>query len=223
MATTVENNDENAKPIERDSTSLRQKTIAVLTQREEPLSYRELTDTLWAAYPEHYQHMLKLYKTEKEARHPYRIRLGILVRENPGVFTATKSEGVVLVGLAASEADVVDDVDEDIAVDASSVNPAVYWYTFPAYRRLDEPFPIKIGKGNNAMSRISQQVTAMPEQPVVLGTFEHQDSQTLERALHCVLTLRGKRKKDAPGAEWFMTTPEEIETLVAVILGKKTT
>jgi hypothetical protein len=52
MAATVENNDENAKPVERDSTSLRQKTIAVLTQREEPLSYRELTNTLWAAYPE---------------------------------------------------------------------------------------------------------------------------------------------------------------------------
>lgn len=216
-----QNQNQKPKPVERDSTTLRQKTIAVLTQREEPMSYRELTDTLWAAYPEHHQHILNLYETEKKARPEYRIRLGNLVKENPGVFTATKSEGIVLVGLAATEADVVDDVDEDTAGNESSASPAVYWYTFPAYRRVDGPFPIKVGRGNNAVSRISQQVTAMPEQPMVLGTFEHDDSQTLERALHCVLTLRGKRKQDAPGAEWFITTPDEVSNLIAVILGKK--
>ncbi len=37
-------------PTGKDST-LRQKAIAVLTQRGEPMSYRELTDTIWATYP----------------------------------------------------------------------------------------------------------------------------------------------------------------------------
>ncbi len=58
----------------------------------------------------------------------------------------------------------------------------------------------------------------MPEQPDILGKYEHHDTANLERALHCVLTLRGKRKSDAPGAEWFMTTPVEVSALIQVIL-----
>jgi hypothetical protein len=185
------------------------------------MSYRELTDKLWETYPEYHEHMLSLYETEKRARPEQRIRLGILVKDNPGVFTATKSEGIVLVGLAATEADVVEDVDQDTSADENPASPAVYWYTFPAYRNYNGPFPIKVGRGNNALSRISQQVTAMPEQAEVLGTFEHCDSQNLERALHAVLTLRGKRKKDAPGAEWFVTTSEEISELIQTVLGTK--
>lgn len=202
--------------------TLRQMVIAVLTQRGEPMSYRELTDAIWASYPEFYRHMLGLYENEKKARTEQRIRMGMLVRDNPGVFTATKSEGIVLVGLAATEADVVDDVDEDEAVDENAATPSVYWYTFPAYRNANGPYPIKVGRGNNPMTRIAQQVTAMPEQPDILGTFEHPDPANLERALHAILTLRGKRKKDAPGAEWFVTTPEEVTALISVILGVKT-
>ena len=201
--------------------TLRQMVIAVLTQRGEPMSYRELTDTTWAAYPEFHQHMLDLYETERKARTEQRIRMGMLVRDNPGVFTATKSEGIVLVGLAATEADVVDDVDEDDAVEENATNPSVYWYTFPAYRKTSGPYPIKVGRGNNPMARIGQQVTAMPEQPEILGTYEHVDPTNLERALHAVLTLRGKRKKDAPGSEWFVSTPEEVAGLIEIILGPK--
>lgn len=204
-----------------ESTSLRQKTIAVLTQRGEPMSYRELTDTLWAVYPEYRVHMVTKYETEKRARSEQRIRLGILVKDNPGVFTATKSEGIVLVGLAATEADEVDEADDETVDDGNAASPAVYWYTFPAYKKMNGPYPIKIGRGNNPETRISQQVTAMPEQPDILGTFQHEDVHNLERALHAVLTLRGKRKKDAPGAEWFMTTPEEVRELIQIVLGKK--
>lgn len=202
--------------------TLRQMVIAVLTQRGEPMSYRELTEAIWVSYPEYYRHMLDLYENEKKVRSEQRVRMGMLVRDNPGVFTATKSEGIVLVGLAATEADVVDDVDEDEAVDENTAAPSVYWYTFPAYRKANGPYPIKVGRGNNPMTRIAQQVTAMPEQPDILGTFEHPDPANLERALHAILTLRGKRKKDAPGAEWFVTTAEEVTTLIGVILGVQT-
>ena len=183
------------------------------------MSYRDLTDATWEAYPEFHRHMLGLYENEGKARSEQRIRMGMLVRDNPGVFTATRSEGIVLVGLAATEADVVEDVDEDIAISESAAAPSVYWYTFPAYRSASGPYPIKVGRGNNPMARIGQQVTAMPEPPDILGTFEHADPSNLERALHAILTLRGKRKKDAPGAEWFVTTPEEVAGLINVILG----
>ena len=199
--------------------TLTQKTVAVLTQRDEPMTYRVLTDVLWSSYPDLYQHMLSLCETEQNARSQMRVRLGTEVKNNPGIFTATRSEGVVLVGLAANDVDAIEDIDEEESVAASTAKPAVYWYTFPAYQSLNGSYPIKIGRGNDPLSRISQQVTAMPEQPVILGTFEHGDSQVLERALHCILTLRGKRKKDAPGSEWFITTPDEVRSLVKLILG----
>lgn len=201
--------------------TLRQMAIAVLTQRDEPLTYRELTDAIWAAYPEFFRHMLELYQTERKARSEQRIRLGMLVRDNPLVFTATRSEGIVLVGLAATEADAAEDADDEGVEGESTVSPAIYWYSFPAYQRPSGPYPIKIGRGNDPLTRISQQVTAMPEQPVVLGKFEPMDPSNLERALHAILTLRGKRKKDAPGAEWFVTTPDEVSRLIEAILGSK--
>lgn len=200
--------------------SLRQMAIAVLTQKGEQMTYRELTDALWAAYPEHLQRLLELYQTDARARKEERIRLGMLVKQQPNIFTATMSEGVVLVGLAASDVDTAVEEDEEEEIATEEAKPAVYWYTFPAYQAKNAPYPIKIGKGNDPLSRILQQVTPMPENPIILGTFEHDDSQTLERALHCVLALRGKRKQDAPGSEWFITTPEEIRDLISTILGK---
>jgi len=205
--------------MEEENTTLKQKIIAVLMQRGEPMRYRELTDTIWETYPEFREHMMSKYETEKEARITQRIRMGLIVKDTPGIFTASKSDGLVLVGLTASEADVVvEDEAEDIG-EETLVTPSVYWYTFPAYRKADGAYPIKVGRGNNPQMRIGQQVTAMPEQPVILGVFEHIDNSNLERALHSVLTLRGKKKKDSPGSEWFITTPEEISELIQTMLG----
>ncbi len=185
------------------------------------MGYRELTDTVWAVYPEYREHMVSMYETEKKARIDQRIRMGGVVKAAPGIFTATKSDGIVLVGLAASEADAVEEADAEEIGEENLVAPSVYWYTFPAYRKSDGAYPIKVGRGNNPQMRIGQQVTAMPEQPVILGIFEHNDISNLERALHSVLTLRGKKKKDSPGSEWFITTPEEITELIQTVLGTK--
>lgn len=200
--------------------TLRQMLIAVLTQRGEPTTYRQLTDALWTAYPEHYKRLIELYQNDARARKEERIRLGMLVKQQPGLFTATQSEGVVLVGLAASEVDEAEEEDEEENSESANVSPSVYWYAFPAYMRKEGAYPIKVGRGNDPLARVAQQVTAMPEVPVILGTYAHDDSHTLERALHSILALRGRRKKDSPGAEWFVTTPDEIEALIAMILGK---
>lgn len=130
------------------------------------------------------------------------------------------SEGLVLVGLAANINESLDDSDsDDEDLQGSPGKPAVYWYTFPAYQSKAGPFPIKIGRGADPAARIRMQVTAMPEQPNILGVFEHHDPVSLERALHSVLSLRGKRKTDAPGTEWFVTTPDEISALIRMVLG----
>ncbi len=199
--------------------SLRLKAIAVLQQAGEPLTYRELIDFLWSAHPELRQHHFELYKTEKKAREELRIRLGTFVKDYPDLFSATMSEGRVLVGLAVPEASNREEIEADEEDADTDSKPSVYWYTFPAYRLANGPYPIKIGRGTDPLARIRTQVTAMPEQPVVLGTCEHANPANLERALHSILILRGKRKTDAPGAEWFLTTPGEIEALIRVVLG----
>jgi len=205
---------------------LRSKVLAVLSQRGEAITYRDLIDALWQFSPEMHQHFLNLYVDEKSARKDLRIRLGMIVKKHPTVFTATLTDGIVMVGLAASPVDDLEDLDADEADESDEIGvvteatvPGVYWYTFPAYCKDTVPYPIKIGRGKNPLLRIGQQVTAMPEPPLILGTFEHSDEISLERALHAVLALRGKRKVDAPGAEWFVTTPAEIEALIKMVLG----
>lgn len=200
--------------------SLRLKAIAVLQQRGEPVTYRELTDLLWSTYPDLREHQMQLYQSEQKARKEMRIRLGTLVKDYPDKFSAAMSDGRVLVGLSASSEEPDDpDFEEDESEEGEVAKPSVYWYTFPAYQATSGPFPIKIGRGTDPLTRIKAQVTAMPEQPRILGTFEHTDPASLERALHSVLLLRGKRKSDAPGTEWFMTTPEEICALIKMVLG----
>jgi len=202
------------------SMSLRLKTIAILQQHGEPVTYRGLTDLLWSAHPELKQHHIDLYKTESKARTEIRIRLGTFVKDYPEIFSATMSDGRVLVGLAAPEENNLEEIesDEEEATETGS-KPSVYWYTFPAYQSTSGPFPIKVGRGTDPDARVRAQVTAMPEHPIVLGKHEHHDPVSLERALHSVLILRGKRKADAPGTEWFMSTPAEIEALIKMVLG----
>lgn len=201
--------------------SLCLKVIGILQQHGEPVTYRELTDLVWSAYPDVKQHCLDHYKMETKARQELRIRFGTFVKDYPQVFSATMSEGRVLVGIAPSqdsELDEIESEEEDAGAEAG-IKPSVYWYTFPAYRADAGCYPIKIGRGIDPEARIRAQVTAMPEKPIVLGKYEHNDPTALERALHSILILRGKRKTDAPGTEWFLTTPAEIEELIKIVLG----
>ncbi|HEX7891268.1 MAG TPA: GIY-YIG nuclease family protein [Ramlibacter sp.] len=196
--------------------------VAVLKNRGEQLTYRKLTDALWQDYPEFHSHMLGLNDgVESEARKKLRIRMGMEVKAHPEVFAATKIDDVVVVGLAATEDDAAIELEEEQEEEQGAVSPSVYWYTFPAYKRAAGPFPIKIGKGADPESRIMQQVTPMPEKPEILGQFQHPEVDNLEKAVQYTLKARGKRKSDAPGAEWFLTTPQEIALVIQAILGKQ--
>lgn len=200
--------------------SLRLKTIEVLQLRGEPATYRELIDLLWITHPKLKKHLVDHYQSEQKAHKEMRIRLGMLVKTYPQTFSAAMSDGLVMVGLAAPADDSIEGLEaEDEETSDAEGKPSVYWYTFPAYQSKIGPYPIKIGRGVDALARIRMQVTAMPEKPIILGTFEHNDPGNLERALHSVLILRGRRKMDAPGVEWFITTPDEISSLIRTVLG----
>lgn len=95
----------------------------------------------------------------------------------------------------------------------------VYAYYLPIYRHLADlagsaDWPIKVGRASAAWHvRITQQLTAMPEAPVVGVLILTPDSAVLERALLSALALRGKRLDAGGGSEWFMTNPDEVVDL----------
>lgn len=97
---------------------------------------------------------------------------------------------------------------------------AVYLYYFPAYKRLAElesetVWSCKIGKARyDAINRIrSQTRTALPEYPEVGLIIKTDELSLMERTIQNILRLQGKHKPDAPGTEWFLTSPSEVEQI----------
>ncbi len=114
-----------------------------------------------------------------------------------------------------AEADAVAaDVDED---DSGTI----YAYSFPLIQRATDRFPIKIGltTTGDAQARVTQQCrqTCCFEQPVILGQWEVQRVAAVEKAIHSTLEARGYYREDVPGAEWFDTTPQEIEAIIQFV------
>jgi T5orf172 domain len=97
---------------------------------------------------------------------------------------------------------------------------AIYVYYLPAYRHLAElkgadSWPCKIGRTDrDPFYRIlSQLATAFPEPPRIPLILRTDDSQMLETAIHLALVGRGRKIDDAPGDEWFVTNPDEVESV----------
>ncbi len=97
---------------------------------------------------------------------------------------------------------------------------AVYLYYYPAYQRLAElqdeaVWACKIGKSrNDPIGRIvSQTRTALPEYPKIGLIIKTDELNLMENTIQNILKLQGKQKQDAPGNEWFITSPSEIEQL----------
>ena len=108
-----------------------------------------------------------------------------------------------------------------VATDVESNDSGIiYAYSFPSIRRNSGKFPIKVGLTTTGdfEARVTQQCkqTCCFEYPVVLETWEVQRVAAVENAIHSTLEARGS-KRHAPGTEWFDTTLEEIETIVAFV------
>lgn len=97
---------------------------------------------------------------------------------------------------------------------------SVYLYYFPTYKRLAElesetVWPCKIGKArHDAINRIrSQTRTALPEYPKIGLIIKTNELNLMETTIQNILRLQGKQKRDAPGTEWFVTSPSEVEQI----------
>jgi|SRR5438132_3635447 len=98
---------------------------------------------------------------------------------------------------------------------------SVYLYFNPNDRKLAELegrslWECKIGRSSMADSavRIHSQgaKTALSHEPVVGLVIRTMDSSALEKALHAALRLVDAQVPDSPGVEWFLTSPQQVES-----------
>ena len=124
-----------------------------------------------------------------------------------------------------SESDISEDslVDEAINSgdeEAGEFDGWIYAFSFPSIYREKEPSPIKVGKTvGDVDARVAEQVkgSASFEQPVILGRWQAKRIGPTELAIHNVLKARGKWRENAPGREWFDTTKDEVEAIIAFV------
>ena len=102
---------------------------------------------------------------------------------------------------------------------------AVYVYYYDVYCELaringEESWPCKIGRTDcDPIQRIiSQAGTCYPELPHVALIIYCDDSNALETTFHNIMKFKGRWMADAPGKEWFMTSPDEIKAIYTSVL-----
>lgn len=104
-------------------------------------------------------------------------------------------------------------------------NNSVYLYYYDSYKELAKlkglySWQCKIGRTDTAPLQriIGQTGTCFPEPPHVALLIHCDDSSQMEAALHSILKVKKRHIESAPGREWFMTSPEEIENLYNIII-----
>lgn len=125
-----------------------------------------------------------------------------------------------------SDTEVIEEAEEDTdenVEDQPTVefNGWIYAFTFSAIKKVDQPFPIKVGLTTAAdvETRVYGQCkgSGFFERPEILGRWQVQRVAQIEDAIHAVLKARGRWKEDAPGDEWFITTIEEVSAVLEFI------
>ena len=102
---------------------------------------------------------------------------------------------------------------------------SIYLYYYPAYKTAAlssgmDKWLCKIGRTDSSASfRISGQSTGMPERPEIGLVYRTNDSRSLESVLHGILTLRNQWSESSPGVEWFITSIEDVLSIIQFVLG----
>lgn len=102
---------------------------------------------------------------------------------------------------------------------------AVYVYYYDAYCELaringEALWPCKIGRTDcDPIQRIIGQAgTCYPELPHVALIIYCDDSNALETVFHNIMKVKGRWMENAPGKEWFITSPDEIKAIYTSVL-----
>ena len=101
---------------------------------------------------------------------------------------------------------------------------SVYLYYYPRYRESAESkgekvWDCKIGRTihDEADGRIKEQTTGLPEKPKIGLHIKTDKQEKIERIIQDILKARGKHIDTAPGREWFLTSPSEVEEIYKFI------
>lgn len=106
---------------------------------------------------------------------------------------------------------------------------SIYIYYYPAYKAAalscgKDKWLCKIGRTDSSASlRIAGQSTGMPERPEIGLVYRTNDSRSLESVLHGILTLRSQWSESSPGVEWFVTSIEDVLSIIQFVLGTPAT
>ena len=93
-------------------------------------------------------------------------------------------------------------------------NASVYAY---GYRCAPDRLKIGMTEGDT-VQRIADQIsTSTPDQPVLYLEIKTSLCRALERAIHGILEVCG-RKVQGGGDEWFKATPEEIQSIYKFVV-----
>ena len=97
---------------------------------------------------------------------------------------------------------------------------SVYLYYYPQYQESAESkgekiWACKIGRTihGEADTRITPQATGLPESPKIGLHIKTDNYVKIEGIIHDILKVRGKHIEEAPGREWFLTSPSEVEEI----------
>lgn len=138
-----------------------------------------------------------------------------------GVWRLCYKESAAEVVSPVKQTDVISyRADKEIGFGKSSV----YVYYYDSYKELAElkgnkSWECKVGRTDvDPISRILGQAgTCYPEFPHVALIIYCEDSSLLEKVIHSVLKFKNRWLENAPGKEWFITSPEEIEDIFVSI------
>jgi hypothetical protein len=150
--------------------------------------------------------------------------LSTLVRQG-----VVENPGHAVYRLAAAPDDSTDDMDlfepdevegsGDPEVELGDGVQAVYAYYLPTSRELavgrgESRWAMSVGMTTtHVTSRMSAHIAALPEVPALGLVIRTDHGTTLERVIHGVLTLRGRRLEDSGGSEWFLTNLDELRDI----------
>ena len=127
-------------------------------------------------------------------------------------------------GFWSSTEIIAEDTNVNNTKEIGSGSETVYVYYYPIYRKYallnnQSEWQCKIGMTTkNLWDRIySQAATCFPEEPFIALIIKCDDARTIETILHKILKNKNKWLETAPGKEWFLTSPEEVENIYNTI------
>ncbi len=137
---------------------------------------------------------------------------------------AMQNQGMGVGGYAVRDAPVDDGLTPELEIGAGPCE--VYAWCIPGYRVSGggDRWPTKIGRAgtegfNGLLRDFHENLPERPRYLLRLGCADDAEARRRERLLHAWFMDRGQQLEEAPGNEWFITNPGEIDEAIQHLMG----